>query len=186
MRIHPVFHKKLLEPAPPDAELATDVELEDDEYEVEEIKDLRKDGRQWKYLVKWQGWPESHNTWELEQNLTNCKELVQEYHREHPKQQGLNPRRGRSNQKKDQEGHAQPVTSPNQPKVRIAVVRRQEGPYQGSAPLGLLCRLLLKIQYGKVATSKGSLPAFYLKKLTTQTRRLSSGKSLTLLCLSYL
>ncbi|EFQ93955.1 hypothetical protein PTT_08512, partial [Pyrenophora teres f. teres 0-1] len=46
MRIHPVFHKKLLEPALPDAELATDVELEDDEYEVEEIKDLRKDGRQ--------------------------------------------------------------------------------------------------------------------------------------------
>ncbi|EFQ85039.1 hypothetical protein PTT_20150 [Pyrenophora teres f. teres 0-1] len=32
-------------PVLPDAELATDVELEDDEYEVEEIKDLRKDGR---------------------------------------------------------------------------------------------------------------------------------------------
>ncbi|KAK1912645.1 hypothetical protein P3342_004581 [Pyrenophora teres f. teres] len=45
MRIYPVFHKKLLEPAPPDAELATDVELEDDEYEVKEIKDLRKDSR---------------------------------------------------------------------------------------------------------------------------------------------
>ncbi|EMD85666.1 hypothetical protein COCHEDRAFT_1063208, partial [Bipolaris maydis C5] len=42
MQIHPVFHKKLLEPAPPDAELATDIELKDDEYEVEEIKDLRK------------------------------------------------------------------------------------------------------------------------------------------------
>ncbi|EMD93861.1 hypothetical protein COCHEDRAFT_1062055, partial [Bipolaris maydis C5] len=64
MRIHPVFHKKLLEPAPPDAELATDIELEDDEYEVEEVKDLRKIG--------------SH---------------------------------------------------PNQPTVRIAVVRQQEGPY---------------------------------------------------------
>jgi hypothetical protein len=42
MRVHPVFHKKLLEPAPLDAELATDIELEDDEYEVEEIKDLQK------------------------------------------------------------------------------------------------------------------------------------------------
>src|SRR6185369_9810396 len=50
MHIHPVFHKKLLEPAPADAECATNVELEDDEYEVEEIKDLRKFGRQWKYL----------------------------------------------------------------------------------------------------------------------------------------
>jgi hypothetical protein len=46
MRVHPVFHKKLLEPAPPDAKLATDIELEDDEYEVEEIRDLRKVGRQ--------------------------------------------------------------------------------------------------------------------------------------------
>ena len=45
MRVHPVFHKKLLERAPLDAELATDIELEDDEYEVEEIRDLRKVGR---------------------------------------------------------------------------------------------------------------------------------------------
>jgi hypothetical protein len=45
MRVHPVFYKKLLEPAPLDAELATDIELEDDEYEVEEIRDLRKVGR---------------------------------------------------------------------------------------------------------------------------------------------
>jgi hypothetical protein len=59
MRVYPVFYKKLLEPAPLDAELATDIELEDDEYEVEEIRDLRKVSRQWKYLVKWQGWLES-------------------------------------------------------------------------------------------------------------------------------
>ncbi|KAK1912647.1 hypothetical protein P3342_004583 [Pyrenophora teres f. teres] len=116
MRIHPVFHKKLLEPAPPDAELATDVELEDDSTRS---KRLRTCG---KTVVSGK------------QNLTNCKELVQEYHREHPKQQGLNPRRGRSNQKKNQEGRVQPVTSPDQPKVRIAVVRSKEGPYQGSRP----------------------------------------------------
>ena len=40
MRIYSVFHKKLLELAPLDAELAMDIELEDDEYEVEEVKDL--------------------------------------------------------------------------------------------------------------------------------------------------
>jgi hypothetical protein len=52
MRIYSVFHKKLLELAPLDAELVTDIELEDDEYEVEEVKDLRKFRGQWKYLVK--------------------------------------------------------------------------------------------------------------------------------------
>jgi hypothetical protein len=42
MRVHLVFHKKLLERALLDAELATDIELKDDKYEVKEIKNLRK------------------------------------------------------------------------------------------------------------------------------------------------
>ena len=46
MQIHPVFYKKLLELAPPDAEVTTDIELEDNEYVVEEIKDLRTNRRQ--------------------------------------------------------------------------------------------------------------------------------------------
>ena len=45
MRVYPVFHKKLLERAPLYAELATNIELEDDEYEVKEIRDLRKVSR---------------------------------------------------------------------------------------------------------------------------------------------
>ena len=40
MRIHLVFYKKLLELVLLNAEIAIDVELEDDEYKVEEIKDL--------------------------------------------------------------------------------------------------------------------------------------------------
>ena len=40
MRIHLVFHKKLLELALLNTKIATDVELEDDEYKIEEIKDL--------------------------------------------------------------------------------------------------------------------------------------------------
>ena len=62
MRIHPVFHKSLLELAPENAELETKIELEDEDYKVESIKSLEKFGRQWKYLVKWQGWLESQNT----------------------------------------------------------------------------------------------------------------------------
>jgi len=133
MRVHPVFHKKLLEPAPPDAELAMDIELEDDEYEVEEIKDLRKIGRQWKYLVKWQGWPKSQNTWELKENLTNCKSQVLEYHRKHPGKRGPGPQGKGSNQKKDRKKR-QPATSPSQSTVRVAMVRLSESPYQGQNP----------------------------------------------------
>jgi hypothetical protein len=133
-RTHPVFHKKLLEPAPPDAELATELELEDDEYEVEEVKDLRKIGSQWKYLVKWQGWPESYNTWEPEGNLTNCKSLVREYHQKHPKKREPGSREKGSNQgKKGRKKNNQPVTSPGQSKVRIAKVRLMENPYQGQS-----------------------------------------------------
>ena len=40
MRIHLVFYKKLLELALLNAEIATNVELEDDEYKVEEIRNL--------------------------------------------------------------------------------------------------------------------------------------------------
>jgi len=45
-RIHPVFHKSLLEPAPPDAELQADLELEDEEYEVEEVLDLKQESHE--------------------------------------------------------------------------------------------------------------------------------------------
>jgi hypothetical protein len=61
MRIYPIFYIKLLEPALANAKIATDIELEDDEYKVEEIKDLQKIGRQWKYLIKWHRWLDSQN-----------------------------------------------------------------------------------------------------------------------------
>jgi hypothetical protein len=45
MRIYPVFHKKLLELALPNAAVATNIKLKDDEYIVKEIKDLRRNRR---------------------------------------------------------------------------------------------------------------------------------------------
>ena len=42
MRIYLVFYKKLLELVLLDAKVATSVKLEDNEYEVKEIKDLKK------------------------------------------------------------------------------------------------------------------------------------------------
>lgn len=86
MRIHPIFHISRLEPAPQNAEITKDIQLEVDEtdYEVERIKDLRRFGRQWKYLVKWQGYEDTHNTWEPLKNLRGCQEAVSLYHQRHP------------------------------------------------------------------------------------------------------
>ena len=91
IKVHPIFYVKLLELAPLDAKLAENVELKNDKYNVKEVKDLKKIRSQWKYLVKWQGWLESYNTWELEENLTNCKSLVREYHQKHLEKRGPGP-----------------------------------------------------------------------------------------------
>nr|POF17929.1 retrotransposon-derived protein peg10 [Quercus suber] len=76
-RIHPVFHISLLEPADPTTPIRTtfDFQLDDDEYVVEKI--LKKKGQN--YLVKWEGYPSSENTWEPKENLHNCKDLLRRF-----------------------------------------------------------------------------------------------------------
>ena len=41
---------------------------------------VAKRGRKkfYRFLVKWNGYEEEHNTWELERNLLGCDELVRE------------------------------------------------------------------------------------------------------------
>jgi len=56
-----------------------------EEYEVEQILASRRHGRGHKlqYLVKWVGYAESHNSWELVENV-NVPELVKEFHHQNP------------------------------------------------------------------------------------------------------
>jgi len=58
MRIHPVFHISLLEPAPRNAKLQTNANVENDEneYEVEQILDTQMIRNIPYYLVKWKGY----------------------------------------------------------------------------------------------------------------------------------
>ena len=77
-RIHPVFHISLLEPADSMTPLQEIFYYENDqEYKVEKILEQRGQ----KYLVKWKGYEDSENTWELLKNLANCQELLQRYQR---------------------------------------------------------------------------------------------------------
>jgi hypothetical protein len=45
MRVYFVFYKKLLELAPLNTKLATDIELKDNKYKIKEIRDLQKVSR---------------------------------------------------------------------------------------------------------------------------------------------
>ena len=81
MRIHPVFHISLLEPAPDNARtgpIHIDEETQEPLYEVDKIMGHKEapDGRH--YLIHWQGYQHSEDTWEPENHLTH--DLVQDYH----------------------------------------------------------------------------------------------------------
>jgi hypothetical protein len=64
-KIHPVFHISLLEPAPKNAKIAENMEIDDDteqEYKVKEILSHKQVSGKPYYLVKWKGYDTSENT----------------------------------------------------------------------------------------------------------------------------
>jgi hypothetical protein len=84
MRINPVFHVALLEPAPHNAPvIAPDLSDENEiiEYEVEDIIDQSMQNGQTLYRVRWKGYGETDDTWEPEENLRNAKRMLQRFHR---------------------------------------------------------------------------------------------------------
>jgi len=85
--IHKVFNKGLLtqcvepefkgqheEPAPP-----LMIINEEEEYEVEEVRKHRKQGRGTQYLVHWKGYGDEHNQWIAETGLPHAKEAIEDY-----------------------------------------------------------------------------------------------------------
>jgi len=56
------------------SDAGSDAEPEE-EYTVEKILDKRIRGGKTEYLIKWEGYPDSENTWEPEDNL-DCPDLI--------------------------------------------------------------------------------------------------------------
>jgi hypothetical protein len=86
MKIHPVFHVALLEPAPKNAKLATSVPLDDDmdvyDYKIEDVIKVKFIHGKPHYLIKWLGYDESENTWEPETHLSPA--ALREVKKDHP------------------------------------------------------------------------------------------------------
>jgi len=85
MRIHPVFHVALLEPAHTDTPLETSQPLDkstEDTYELEAVRQVKWEKGKRKYLVKWTGYDESENTWEPEKHLS--QDTLDDLYKDHP------------------------------------------------------------------------------------------------------
>src|SRR5258708_21808876 len=90
--IHDIFHASLLSPyckmaahGPNYSRPPPELIKGEEEYEVEKIINHRCSGqsRTLQYLIKWKGYPEADNTWELADQV-HALELLKTYHRQHP------------------------------------------------------------------------------------------------------
>ncbi|QLI66325.1 Transposon Tf2-12 polyprotein [Metarhizium brunneum] len=98
MRNHPIVHISLLEKAPNNAPAEEDIEvMNETEYEVERILDMRTRNKTRQYLIKWKSYGDEENTWEPTEHLKNCQHLLRQYHQQHstrhPQTQRSNPTR---------------------------------------------------------------------------------------------
>ena len=80
-RIHDVFHTSQLKAVAgqPKTEAPVILESGQEEFEVERILDMRVIRGQRQYLIKWKGYGDFENSWEPEGNLSNAKEVLQEF-----------------------------------------------------------------------------------------------------------
>lgn len=81
-RLHPVFHVSLLEAYRQREGCETPEPIDIDgteEWEVEQILATEGKGKRQKFLVRWNGYSEAHDSWEPLENLKNAKEKIAEF-----------------------------------------------------------------------------------------------------------
>jgi hypothetical protein len=127
MRIHPVFHIALLEPAPAKLPLAKNIEVEseNDIYDFERIMDHRKSttGKGLEYLVKWKGYSNNESTWEPAKNFNDHH--IKQYHQYLETVNRTNHREGPfQGTRKAQEKQQDQRTQDHLPVHRVLMIRR--------------------------------------------------------------
>jgi hypothetical protein len=90
-KTHPVFHASKFIPFHRDTigdrnpTEPEPIEIEGHpEFGVKSVLDSRVYYRKVQYLVKWEGYDDSHNSWEPAANVSNSKELLKKFHKDHP------------------------------------------------------------------------------------------------------
>lgn len=98
------------------SDAGSDAEPEE-EYTVEKILDKRLRGGKTEYLIKWEGYPDSENTWEPEDNL-DCPDLIQGFEE-------------KSKQKKEEKKRKKEAESSSSGKKKQKLVEDDEGKPRG-------------------------------------------------------
>jgi len=99
-----------------DSDAGSDGEPEE-EYTVEKILDKRIRGGKTEYLIKWEGYPDSENTWEPEDNL-DCPDLISGFEE-------------KTKQKKEEKKRKKEAESSGSGKKKQKLVEDEEGKPRG-------------------------------------------------------
>jgi len=86
-RLHNVFPVSLLEPwharSQEDSQQMPMPELEDDEeWEVEEVREEKRIDGETLFFIKWKGWPSEFNQWVPEEDMMNARRMIDRFRRE--------------------------------------------------------------------------------------------------------
>jgi hypothetical protein len=89
-RVHPVFDRALLTPYVQTQEHGEnflrpppDIVAGSEEHEVENILRHRRQGKGYRYLIRWKGYTANDDSWEPEKNLEHSEEILEAYKKRH-------------------------------------------------------------------------------------------------------
>ncbi|KYR00841.1 chromo domain-containing protein [Tieghemostelium lacteum] len=97
------------------------------EYEVEKILDKRNFKGSIQYKIKWEGFGVSDATWENEENVTNCQDLIEKFNREHMEESAPSKKRANESDTDSNESRKK-RSSPGTPQSRSKTKRDIEDP----------------------------------------------------------